>query len=508
MQATPTTGAMNDGGESTDPVSGEAAEPLPVATETASIADALDPDAVVLSLKSTLAIASRNSRDYQSRKESLYLSALSLTSERHRFNPLFFAGASGDYTALNSGETNTVSADTDFGFSWLLATGARLSVSLASSFSQSVSGDPLKAAQSFFQVNISQPLLQGAGITVTESLTQADRNVVYEMRSFVRFRRTFFVSVLSEYYRVLQRRQVLENEELNYERLKLSRERSEELFNAGRLPGYQLDQVRQDELRASNSLERAIQQYRSSLDRIKITLGLPADAQIVLDPGELDRLAIAEDEQTNLDPDRCAEIATANRLDLLTVCDQVEDASRKVQVARNDLLPGLDLSASYDVDTPGDANEPLNFREETSDLSVGFDLELPLDQLNDRNEYRRRLITLDRAERSYAEEHDLVVLEVRDALRDYDLARRTHGIQAESLRLAESRVDNTVMLLEAGRADTREMLDARRDLLDAQNSLAQAIVDYVVARLSLARDMGILVVDEDGGLKENFEAYE
>lgn len=51
----------------------------------------------VLSLEKALEIAVRNSRTYQNEKEILYLAALSLTLDRHRFGPRFSAGARGDY---------------------------------------------------------------------------------------------------------------------------------------------------------------------------------------------------------------------------------------------------------------------------------------------------------------------------------------------------------------------------------------------------------------------------
>src|SRR5262249_24369253 len=50
--------------------------------------------ATVLSLETALGVAVHSSRNYQSRKEQLYLSGLSLTLVRHQFTPLF--SSSGD----------------------------------------------------------------------------------------------------------------------------------------------------------------------------------------------------------------------------------------------------------------------------------------------------------------------------------------------------------------------------------------------------------------------------
>ena len=51
------------------------------------------------------------------------------------------------------------------------------------------------------------------------------------------------------------------------------------------------------------------------------------------------------------------------------------------------------------------------------------------------------------------------------------------------------------------------MLEAREDLVSAQNGLSAAVVNYRVAELTLQKDMGVLLVNENGLLKEySFES--
>lgn len=64
------------------------------------------------------------------------------------------------------------------------------------------------------------------------------------------------------------------------------------------------------------------------------------------------------------------------------------------------------------------------------------------------------------------------------------------------------------MLLDAGRVGVRDALDAQEALVSAQNDLAAPLVDYKMARLTLARDMGILTVGGKGELKESFDEYQ
>jgi len=97
---------------------------------------------------------------------------------------------------------------------------------------------------------------------------------------------------------------------------------------------------------------------------------------------------------------------------------------------------------------------------------------------------------------------------VRASWRQYHRATKSYEIQRASVKLAERRVENTLLLIEEDRGTTRDMLDAREDLLRAQNALIEELVSYKLASLALARDMGILIVGKDGQLEENFDAYE
>ncbi|MCD6415653.1 MAG: TolC family protein [Planctomycetes bacterium] len=461
---------------------------------------------VLVSLDKALQIAATNSRAYQSKKESLYLSALGLSLTRHAYGAQWSGSLNAGYDNTDVGDEESISGGGRLALSRLLKTGARITASLSTDISRFLTDDPRKAASSLLQLGVTQPLLQGAGLATNEPLIQAERNLLYSIRDFVRFKRSFFVDVLSSYYGVLREKQILKNEKLNHESLALARDRAEWLAKAGELPEFEVDQTRQQELQARDRLQTTRRQYESRLDQFKMTLGLPTETLLALDEVELDRLKQEPENSLQLDMDRAVQIALARRLDLATARDDVDDAERQVKVAASDLLPGLDLSASISSDTEGDKS-PTDFRVDRTDTSVGLELELPLDKKSERNTYRSKLIALDRARRALSEKRDRIVLEAKDAWREYQRAGRSYEIQKTSVSLAEKRVESTQMLLEAGDATTRDMLDAHTALVNAQNALARALVDYKVARLELARDMEVLSVGPKGKLEDNLDEY-
>ena len=131
---------------------------LPVVT---NVVEYLGPDgetergAHILRLEDVLSIAFHHSRSYQSRKEQLYLSALSLTLARHQFTPLFSSGGNATYSAVATEtpalsdhfvEERSVSANGSVGESWLIRDVGRITTAFTADFLRFVTGDPRSGA--------------------------------------------------------------------------------------------------------------------------------------------------------------------------------------------------------------------------------------------------------------------------------------------------------------------------------------------------------------------------
>lgn len=432
-----------------------------------------------LDLPAALELAARYSREYQSEKEGLYLSALTLTAERYNWEPR--VGAAGvTARARRSGGAETVAVDGGVTLVQWLADGARVTLNLTSDFFR----HPRESLAAAVSANILQPLFRGAGRRIArENLTLAEREVVYRVRSFVRYQRTFSVSVAVAWFGLLQQKMMLDNRESNYERLAQNRERAEMMGEAGRIPMLQVDQARQNELAARNALVSARADYQAALDRFKAQLGLPVEIEIGLSEEYFRRYSEAPLPEPGPGPDEAREIALRERMDLLNARDAVEDARRAVDVAGDGLRPRLDLSAS--------AASGREYR-------TGLELELPVNRVGDRNAYRRSLISLERSQRGYELNRDNVSLQVAAARRALEEARQSHEIQSVSLALARRRVDSVNLLLEAGRATQRDILDAEDALLDAQNGLARALIAYYNSYLAFLRDIERLPLGDNG----------
>ncbi|UCC21891.1 MAG: TolC family protein [Planctomycetota bacterium] len=467
--------------------------------------DAVPAPPDTITLAQAVALATANNRNYQNQKENLYFSALDLTGTRHDYERQWFATIDGAYVddSIDDDEFflhSNIATKQDF----VLPSGIIISTSLALDWFRYLTGDPRTSLGSVLTASVAVPLLgAGPGKQKWEDLLQTERQVLYDIRSFNRFRKTFVVDTINAYYEVLQERDSVTNAENDYKRRVESKERLEWLAQAGRRPPYEVDQAEQDMLAASDRFVAAQRRYERVLDDLKIRLGLPTDIDIELDQNELKILEEMGITEPAFTVDAAIETALLQRLDLANAADQIDDALRKVFLAAEGLGPQLNLNSSINSDnikftSPEGETDFQNLRFHEGMYDFGFDADLPLDRVQQRNTYRAALIALERQQRQYDLDADVLKLQVRDAHRLLLETAERYRIQKNSLELAERRVDSTRLLLDAGRATTRDLLESQDDLVVAQNAVTAALVAHLDAKLSFFRDVGVLQVRPDG----------
>lgn len=454
------------------------------------------PESAVLSLTQAVAIATAQNRNYQTQKESLYLTALDLTLARHQFAQQWFGTIDASYNKDSTDES--VGSSLGAGFNQLLACGAQVSTSIAIDWARFLTGDPRTSLGSILSANVVLPLLRGSGREVVqENLTQAERNALYQIRSFNRYRKTFVVSIVDEYYSVLQLREEVNNAKNNYDMQVESKRRLDMYAEAGRVNRFDVDEAEQSMLRAENNWVAAQQRYEQALDEFKIILSQPTDSNIELDPNELEALKTAGISEPNYTPEVAVETALARRLDLANSADMVDDAERKVMVAADNLGAELNLTGSASVDST-ESTKVTRLQFQNGTYGLGLEADLPFDRKAERNAYREALITFTQQQRTYQNDVDQIKLEVRNAYRSLREQSEAYRIQKSSLELAEKRVESNEMLLDAGRITVRLLLDSQNALVEAQNNYTRALVSHTVTKLNFFSDIGVLQVRPDG----------
>jgi len=493
------------------------------------------------SLVQALEVGAANSFDYQTQKEDVFKTALALDLERNEFRNIFAGQVENLLSRDTTGDrasSGTVNSG-QIGISRKLLSGAEITAALAMDLAKLMTAGGASSLGIAGDATISIPLLRGSGRhIVTEPLTQAERDVVYAIYGFERFKKTFAVDVAARYLAVLNQLDGVKNSQENYRSLIASSRRSRRLADAGKMREIEVDQAQQNELRARERWIGAGESYKKGLDSFKSVLGLPPDAVLELDRAELEKLVaptakimkeIADQEELKaggetppadapielvepsrenagpleIDESAALRLALDNRLDLRVAQGRVYDGQRAVVVAADAL--GAELTFFGSAGTGAERNtiskadlDDAQFRADKARFSSILTLDLPFERTRERNIYRNSFINLERAVRNVQILEDGIKLAVLNELRDLLQARESLYIQAKAVYVAQKRVKSVNMFLEAGRAQMRDLLEAQEALLEAQNNLTKAVVDYRVAELQFQRDTGLLKVDEKG----------
>ncbi len=295
-----------------------------------------------------------HSREFQRSLEELYLSALSVTFERFRFDTQFFGGNRTSFTATGPlrGGQSTLATDTDLQMRRLGATGTQYLVEIANSMVWQFAGPDQFSTVSVLDFSIFQPLLRlGGRAVVLEALTQSERNLLANVRQMERFRRGFYAQIVAGrsagpgpvrggvgmpaptsaegpvggIMALLEEQVQIRNQEFNVAGLRDSLAQLEAFNAAGRIDVLQVDQARQALLTAQSRLLASRTRYQSRLDAFKITLGLPPDLPVQISDPYLDRFDLIDPAATALQ-DRMEPVL--NRLRDRTLVEDADEFRR------------------------------------------------------------------------------------------------------------------------------------------------------------------------------------
>ncbi len=293
----------------------------------------------VLSMEKAFQLALINSRYYQYQLENVYINALPVTLQRFAFSPQFIAGASpltgaggigsniGGLAPLQNppnsflyqtratgNQISTLNLGTVAGVGKLFDNGTRILASFANSVVFNFVGkNPAQpTVRSFLPLQVVVPFLRGGGRAVTlELLTQTERNLVYSVRAFAKFRQEFVVATLGGgtiqtfgssvvglgfssqgnidptpgFLNVVEDVQLVENSVRNLAVFERLAEVYAELIGgeASGLSQLQLDQLNQQVQGARQTVISQRLTYRNDLDAFKLQVGMPPDVPVVID---------------------------------------------------------------------------------------------------------------------------------------------------------------------------------------------------------------------------------
>ncbi|MBK8092380.1 MAG: TolC family protein [Verrucomicrobiaceae bacterium] len=461
----------------------------------------VEKDARVISLADALDFAVHRNRGYLLQKEVVYLAALDLTLTRQNYTPIFSGGGAStlDRSKVTNGvntlvNTGTLTTSGDFGLGMLTRTGARLAADLTTDFVRFITGG-LDSGNSRLAFTLTQPLLRGGGyLAASEALTQGERSVLYAIRAFTQQRKAFAVDVATQYFRAIQSRETAKNAHLGFLSFNNTVERQKTMIANGQGTYSSLGQLLQAQLNFERIWINAIRNYEQQLDDLKITLGLPVTERIVLNYKDLDSLQILPPPGTL---DEALQTALTTRLDLWNQRDRVEDTTRKILIAKQDTLPGLNIIASQrTLDDPN--RNDFQLQTGNRGATVGLTSDFNLNLKPERNNLRAAMIAEQRARRELELAEEQIRNDVRTRWRDLEVARKQYEFALKGMEISQRRLQAEEEFTAVGQGTARDLVEAQRDINTSRDLMVSTRINHNLARLQLWRDMGVLFIEKDG----------
>lgn len=194
--------------------------------------------------------------------------------------------------------------------------------------------------------------------------------------------------------------------------------------------------------------------------------------------------------------------------DLLKAIGQLDQEKIRVAVARNQRLPQVDLTGSF-------SSAGLGFDWETAyrdvrniefpQWEVGVQFRIPLGLgIREKNELLAAKQRMIQAERNVRELEAMVRTELDAAIRRVEASEATARSNRDSVKFRETLLRDRMSAREAGRMDTRivleaeqELLQARLELLDSEIEIQRAVLELQLLQGNLLANRGIEISLED-----------
>lgn len=246
---------------------------------------------------------------------------------------------------------------------------------------------------------------------------------------------------------------------------------------------------------------------RNSRDRLLLYLSDPKGESLMErwkrgDPGtkfdQVNVVPVTEADEKAYLPARSEslELAFLHRSDYRQMKTIVENKDIELQVAENETLPQLDLSAGWSqhglAGDIGAAYDSLRGREFYS-WSIGIEMKVPLSSRGPRNRYLRVQDELRQIKFQRAQLENEIVVQVDQSIRNLQLQHQMIQDLDRRVQLQGELLETEIDKLKAGRSVYYNVSVIENDLVESQAQALKAKGDYQALKTNYLRVTGILL---------------
>jgi len=494
-----------------------------------------EPNETQLSLEECITKALKNNLNIQVELIEPELSQTSVTQAQEQFMPTLSMSynrrdeSSASYSFLDAEDTvQTTNSRFSTQISQLLPTGGTLDFSLDGSMYDTnrnfMTINPRYSSQLSF--DFSQPLLKNFGINITrKDIIVAKNQLAMSEEELERALQEQIYQVEQAYWNYVYS---IENLEVQRQSLKLAEElleKNKRSVEVGAMAPIEIINAQATVAQREADILAAEAEVKNNEDRLKTIINLAADTELpkgaVIVPADE-----PEYKKVDMSLDEALEIAMQNRPDLTASRLGVQNSEINVNYTRNQLLPGLNFTASYwSPGVSGDQIQYLNdnpltgvivgktpggFGDSFSDAfgfkyqnwAVGLTLDVPISNILSRAQFQQARLNLEKAKLQLENQEQQIFRDIKIAVRN--VATNYERIQAykAARELAEKQLEAEEEKLKVGLTTNYLVLQYQAELATTLSSELKSVIDYKLSLAQLYRDLGISLEEKNISLMD------
>lgn len=359
------------------------------------------------------------------------------------------------------------------------------------------SNSPVFNPNPYWQANeslsITQPLLRNGWSDVVTAEIRSTRIAIEQSRHELDSTKIeILAGVKRAYWQLVF---AVEDLRVKRESLKLAEQLLElqrKKLNAGVIPEIELVRAESEVAQRKDAVIRAETAIRNAQDRLRLLI---EPQQMLIKDLELvptERPSFVYPTVTYTDS---LKAGLMNRPDLRSLRKQIELQDVALVVAHNRKLPVLDLEGTYSAN--GLDTNPWGATDRAGSLdryqwSANVRFEYPLGNNTARHNFLREKLTKQQLVLQLQDLEYRIIEEVKVAYRNMVTAAKRIDANREAVRLARAQLQFVSQRYEAGTAILLDVVQAQRDLTDAEVALNSAVIDYRLSLINLAEAMGVV----------------
>ena len=389
--------------------------------------------------------------------------------------------------------TNTV----NFGYEQTLISGTKLALDFDTTRTRSNYDARFQAINpvfdSFTVMTVTQPLMRGFGIIVAQAdFLIAKNNKLKSVQDFKKEVITTLSDAKKAYYDFQYSQEQYRTAVVSLERVKDLHNINKEKYAKGLASNVDLLQSEAETARFEQAVAAAEGVMKDSEDKLKFITNLVNDEQLWnADIMLIDEIGYARKGADIMDS---LEKAFANRPDYEAAKINLKNKDISVIYYRNGTFPIVDLVGSYGFNGMAkNVNKDLSVLGSGmyADWALGVSVKMPMGNDDAKGKYQKSKLEKEQAIMAFKRLEQKIIMEVRNAVRNVDIRYRMLEASVKNKDAEIRNYEAQSARFRAGLVSTHDIIDFQEKLARAEVNYAASVIDYNKAFIDLAKAEGM-----------------